>query len=81
MLISGTERFSTYSGYRGTFRWGGDAPDGFAAAPRTVITAFDALFFARKDYYRQFSRECVLRELDKAASAFASRCAALGFRV
>lgn len=59
------------SGYRSTFRWESDVPDGHVTASDTVITAFDALYVSRKDYRRQFTRNPILRELDKAASAFA----------
>lgn len=74
VLIIGAQRYSNYTGYRDTFAWASHHEDKTARAAdgrlRTIITAIDAVSFPPAQIYRQFSREYVLRELNKAYIGF-----------
>ena len=43
-------------------------------AARSVITVFDALYFAPHDYAKQFADRAILRELDKVDSGIQQGC-------
>ena len=86
LLITGSERFSTYTGYASTFQFSGNFVDNagkdallsageypLQAAEyrrRTTVTAMDALHFAPSQYGSQFQIHAIRRELDKAFAAF-----------
>jgi len=74
LLVTGAERFSSYSGYAQTFRWTGDYMD-FTPRDRwgrrcTEIIAIDAHVF--HCYSDQFRGSSLKRELDKAYCGFRS---------
>ena len=71
LLICGAQVVSRYTGYRQSFRWSGPVhPPESEGATRRVVTVMDALDTHRHPA-RQFSRKHMVRELDKAAGAFA----------
>jgi hypothetical protein len=60
-----------------TYYWSvGDMNDVQAgeAAAQSVITVFDALYFAPHDYAKQFADRAILRELDKVDSGIQQGC-------
>lgn len=83
IVITGAERFSSYTGYGRSLRFGGEFVDsrprlGAAAAARgvdadsfaTCVIAIDALPTPRGRLRSQYSREYIARELLKAAAGF-----------
>eukprot|EP01006_Ploeotia_vitrea_P048399 TRINITY_DN67231_c15_g1_i3.p1 TRINITY_DN67231_c15_g1~~TRINITY_DN67231_c15_g1_i3.p1 ORF type:complete len:670 (+),score=79.62 TRINITY_DN67231_c15_g1_i3:32-2041(+) len=69
--IVGSERFSSYSGYGGSFEWSGahhDSDKDMHGQPLTRVIAFDALVVWNDG--SQFSPHSILRELNKAMIAF-----------
>ncbi|KAG1945338.1 poly(ADP-ribose) glycohydrolase [Pimephales promelas] len=73
LIITGTERFSRYSGYSHTYRWDGNHDD---QTPRdewqrrvTEIVAIDALRY--RNFLQQFLPDNMTRELNKAFCGFA----------
>ncbi|KAJ8317850.1 hypothetical protein KUTeg_002941 [Tegillarca granosa] len=74
LIMKGCERFSNYDGYASTFKWSGNYID---TTPRdswghicTEVVAIDALVI--HDYGRQFRKDLVKRELNKAYCGFSS---------
>lgn len=74
ILILGAQRYSNYTGYGDTFSWSGHHED---QTPRdalgrrcTYITAIDAIMFPLNNASRQFRKEYVYRELNKAFIGF-----------
>eukprot|EP00128_Syssomonas_multiformis_P011885 Colp12_sorted_trinity150504_noHs@9308 len=72
IVITGAERFSSYSGYSQTMQWAGDYVD---ESPRdsygrllTNLFAIDALVF--RNYSSQFTDQALSRELNKAYIGF-----------
>ncbi|XP_055745606.1 poly(ADP-ribose) glycohydrolase-like isoform X2 [Salvelinus fontinalis] len=72
LIITGTEQYSTYTGYADSYRWDGKHQD---KTPRdtwqrrcTEIVAMDALMF--KNFFEQFHPEKMNRELNKAYCGF-----------
>ncbi|XP_070296667.1 poly(ADP-ribose) glycohydrolase [Salvelinus sp. IW2-2015] len=72
LIITGTEQYSTYTGYADSYLWDGKHQD---KTPRdtwqrrcTEIVAMDALMF--KNFLEQFHPEKMNRELNKAYVAF-----------
>ena len=74
VLILGAQRYSNYSGYRDTFTWSGHHDDTIprdaSGHRRTYITAIDAIHFALNTSSKQFKKEYVYRELNKAYIGF-----------
>uniref|UniRef100_A0A8C2ZNC4 poly(ADP-ribose) glycohydrolase n=1 Tax=Cyclopterus lumpus TaxID=8103 RepID=A0A8C2ZNC4_CYCLU len=73
VIITGTQQYSTYTGYAQTYQWDGSHQD---TTPRdgwqrrcTEIVAIDALQF--KNFLEQFKPEKLNRELNKAYCGFA----------
>ncbi|KAJ1330007.1 hypothetical protein BSLG_009795 [Batrachochytrium salamandrivorans] len=70
----GAERYSDYSGYADTLQWAGSHIDVLSRDERgrkkRDIFAMDAIKFSYHMGRRQFDRECVLRDLTKAYTAF-----------
>jgi len=75
IIITGAERYSTYTGYASTFKFGGDykdeTPRDSLGRRKTVILAIDASIF--KVPSRQFSPKSITRELNKAYCGFYTR--------
>jgi poly(ADP-ribose) glycohydrolase len=74
VLIIGPQRYSNYSGYRDSFAWQSHHEDAThrdsSGRIRTIITAIDAISFPPMHAYRQFSKNYILRELNKAYIGF-----------
>ncbi|XP_043273552.1 poly(ADP-ribose) glycohydrolase-like [Venturia canescens] len=74
LVISGIERYSKYDGYSNNFTWTGDyvdeTPRDNSGRKRTSVVAIDALYFKQPN--AQFSKENILRELNKAYVGFSS---------
>ena len=74
MLMVGAERFSNYTGYAKTFRYGGDHQDLTAqdaiGRRKTYIVGMDASHFRFGDTDEQFSAHAIEREMTKAYAAF-----------
>ena len=89
LLITGSERFNSYTGYASSFQFSGNFADNTskealltAGAPplhtaeyrrKSTITAMDAIHFGPGQYASQFQMENIRRELDKAFVAFQVR--------
>lgn len=77
ITIVGGEQFCTYTGYARSLAFGGDyrdpSPRDADGTPLVAITAMDALDFRGEDssLRRQMQEPLMLRELEKAAAAFA----------
>ncbi|CAI5701253.1 unnamed protein product [Peronospora effusa] len=78
-VIHGTERYSTYQGYGGSFVYGGNfedttslesLPDG-RLRRQCVVVGMDATDYGKERVQRQYTREHVLRDLVKAYAGFA----------
>ena len=80
ILITGAEQFSMYAGYAGTFTYTGQHRDTNPVDDRlrrcVSIVAIDATRYAGELPARQFRKESILRELNKAYSGFTCRLAA-----
>ncbi|XP_039276778.1 poly(ADP-ribose) glycohydrolase isoform X2 [Nilaparvata lugens] len=79
LIITGVERYNLYSGYGSTFRWTGNVVD---RTPRDqfgrrscVLVAIDAFNFQRAS--KQYSTQCIQRELNKAYAGFSWGCSNL----
>jgi hypothetical protein len=79
-VIHGSERFSTYTGYGGTFRFAGSVQDTTAFEPfqhgqqrrrQSVVVGIDAISYGGNNVSRQYSHRCILRDLTKAVVGFA----------
>ncbi|KAL8616975.1 hypothetical protein ACOMHN_041893 [Nucella lapillus] len=75
LVMTGCEQFSEYEGYADSFKWKNDYQDptkrdGLGRLCCEVV-AIDALVF-RNNYYRQFKRPSIIRELNKAYCGFMS---------
>uniref|UniRef100_A0A0A1WZR8 poly(ADP-ribose) glycohydrolase n=1 Tax=Zeugodacus cucurbitae TaxID=28588 RepID=A0A0A1WZR8_ZEUCU len=72
LLMVGTERFSDYSGYAGTFEWAGNHEDSIprdsSRRRQTHIVAIDALHFMQSQH--QYREDLIKRELNKAYVGF-----------
>ncbi|XP_028894006.2 poly(ADP-ribose) glycohydrolase isoform X2 [Zeugodacus cucurbitae] len=72
LLMVGTERFSDYSGYAGTFEWAGNHEDNIprdsSRRRQTHIVAIDALHFMQSQH--QYREDLIKRELNKAYVGF-----------
>ncbi|XP_039751600.1 poly(ADP-ribose) glycohydrolase-like [Pararge aegeria] len=72
VMIKGSERFSTHSGYDMTFKWAGDYRDETPRDPsnrrRCAILVMDARWFPQP--YEQYSKRMFDRELNKAYVGF-----------
>ncbi|KAJ8406809.1 hypothetical protein AAFF_G00297250 [Aldrovandia affinis] len=73
LIVTGTEKYSKYTGYSESYKWAGDHVD---ETPRddwerrcTEIVAIDALRF--RHFLEQFQPEKINRELNKAYCGFA----------
>jgi poly(ADP-ribose) glycohydrolase len=74
IVITGTAQFSSYAGYAQNFSYTGPYHDVDEDMKRCVsIVAMDALTYSRTSSARQFERESILRELNKAYSGFSCR--------
>ncbi|KAL8565004.1 hypothetical protein ACOMHN_003380 [Nucella lapillus] len=73
LIMTGCERYSEYKGYSDSFCWKGDFVDKTQRDKLgrlcCEVVAIDAQVF-RADYYKQFKRTCVDRELNKAYCGF-----------
>ncbi|XP_076454449.1 poly(ADP-ribose) glycohydrolase-like [Babylonia areolata] len=73
LVMTGCERYSEYEGYSDTFRWKDDCQDPTERDELgrlcCEVVAIDAQVF-RSDYYKQFKRSCIERELNKAYCGF-----------
>ncbi len=76
LLITGSERYSSYSGYASTFQWSGDYVDQAITDEwgrrQIQVVAIDALVF-RGSGKAQFKPGVMNRELNKAYSGFVSQ--------
>jgi len=74
IIITGTEQYSTYTGYSNTYAWSGPCKDDTSVDPWNrkccKITAIDAICFWPETVHYQFKSEHVLRELNKAHCGF-----------
>ncbi|KAH8397875.1 hypothetical protein KR222_004719, partial [Zaprionus bogoriensis] len=74
LLMVGSERFSNYTGYAGSFVWAGNhedrTPYDSSRRRRTAIVAIDALSFSQISTTHQYREELILRELNKASIGF-----------
>ncbi|CAH0581095.1 unnamed protein product [Chrysodeixis includens] len=72
LMIIGAERYSNYTGYGHTFRWAGDCVDltpfDSSGRRRCAVLAIDALPYS--SVIREFSRDAITRELNKAWVGF-----------
>ncbi|XP_026732531.1 poly(ADP-ribose) glycohydrolase isoform X2 [Trichoplusia ni] len=72
LMIIGAERYSKYSGYGQSFRWAGPHCDGSprdsSGRRRRALLAIDALPYSSLS--REFSRDAITRELNKAWVGF-----------
>lgn len=79
ILILGAQRYSNYTGYSDTFEWSGhhedETPRDAVGRRRTYITAIDAVMFPFNDAKRQFRKEYIYRELNKAFIGFLASAA------
>ncbi|XP_050294562.1 poly(ADP-ribose) glycohydrolase [Anthonomus grandis grandis] len=75
VIIIGTERFNSYTGYGDTFEWSGDyrdvTPRDIYGRLRTSVCVIDATMYHRPK--EQFSGSQMIRELNKAYVGFHSR--------
>ncbi|KAK7498583.1 hypothetical protein BaRGS_00010243 [Batillaria attramentaria] len=75
LVMTGCEQYSEYTGYADSFEWARNHVDETPRDPWgrrcTEVVAIDALVF-RNDYNRQFKRQSVVRELNKAYCGFMS---------
>ena len=75
LVMTGFERFSNYTGYASSFKFSGmhddqtrvDANSGHRLVR---LVAIDALFFSGDARRRQYSKDCIERELNKAFVGF-----------
>lgn len=74
MLVSGSLRYSTYTGYSDSFRFNSSFRDEEAMQNTTHVMIFDALSFESKDSRFQFRAGETKRELEKAVAAFSYFC-------
>ena len=71
LLLSGFERFASYSGYASTFAFGGAYVDAAVAASESChLLAVDATHFRRHERWRQFGPQHLERELNKSYIGF-----------
>ncbi|KAJ8578140.1 hypothetical protein ON010_g1064 [Phytophthora cinnamomi] len=78
-VIHGTERFSSYQGYGGSFVYGGNFQDSTSLVPQAdgrlrrdcVIVGIDATDYGSARVERQYTRGHVWRDLVKAYAGFA----------
>jgi len=74
LIITGAERYSSYTGYADSFAWSGDYIDSTICdgwgRKQTQIFAIDALVF--NDYASQFKPGVLRRELNKLYAAFST---------
>ncbi|KAJ3105222.1 rRNA-binding ribosome biosynthesis protein rpf2 [Phlyctochytrium planicorne] len=74
LVIIGTERCSSYSGYASTFTWDGPYEDtaelDALGRKQNEIIAIDALYFMKPRSKQQFQRKAIVRELNKAYTGF-----------
>lgn len=71
MLITGSMRYSRYTGYARTFRYAGPFDDVYGKDHPTDVVVFDAIGYnSPEDARRQFTVEDTKRELVKVAAAF-----------
>lgn len=74
LIITGAERYSSYTGYADSFAWSGDYIDATICdnwgRKQTQIFAIDALVF--NDYDSQFKPGLLRRELNKLHAAFST---------
>ena len=74
LIITGAERYSSYTGYADSFAWSGDYIDATIrdnwGRKQTQIFAIDALVFS--DYASQFKPGVLRRELNKLYVAFST---------
>ncbi|XP_030598520.1 poly(ADP-ribose) glycohydrolase [Archocentrus centrarchus] len=72
LIITGSQQFSSYSGFGDTFEWAGPYQDNFErdewARLKRQILAIDALKF--RDRTEQYNRKHIFRELNKAYCGF-----------
>ncbi|XP_075974224.1 poly(ADP-ribose) glycohydrolase-like [Anticarsia gemmatalis] len=72
LMIIGSERYSRYTGYGGTFQWAGDVldhtPRDSSGRRRCAVLAIDAV--PHHSAVKEFSRDAVTRELNKAWIGF-----------
>jgi poly(ADP-ribose) glycohydrolase len=75
ILMLGSERFSTTTGYALSLAYGGSCVDPCARLPDgttdVAVLALDALDYRRRDARAQYSPAAIRRELDKARIGFA----------
>ncbi|XP_029371475.1 poly(ADP-ribose) glycohydrolase [Echeneis naucrates] len=75
LIITGTQKFSMYSGFGDSFEWAGPYEDHLErdewCRRKRQILAIDALNF--KDGKEQFKMDCITRELNKAYCGFFGR--------
>eukprot|EP00833_Pecoramyces_ruminatium_P009789 jgi/Orpsp1_1/1183821/evm.model.c7180000086833.1 len=73
-VVMGVERFSNYSGWDDNFKFNGDyndeTPINEEKRRATEIVAIDPHYYSASEYYDQFSKKEVLRELNKLYSGF-----------
>lgn len=75
MLISGSMKYCTYTGYSTSFKFSGAFNDVYGLKNVTEIVAFDAIGYKTpEDAKGQFMARDTLRELEKATVAFAPTC-------
>ncbi|EDO46111.1 predicted protein [Nematostella vectensis] len=76
IIIKGTERFSSYTGYGDEFRYDGDVRDlaqrDMFGNLETTVVAIDATSFKHQPRDKQYEQGMVLRELNKALVGFHS---------
>ncbi|EDV92130.1 poly(ADP-ribose) glycohydrolase [Drosophila grimshawi] len=74
LLMVGSERFSNYTGYAGSFAWAGNhedrTPYDSSRRRHTAIVAIDALSFGQALQSHQYREDLILRELNKASIGF-----------
>lgn len=71
MLITGSMRYSKYTGYARTFRYAGPFDDVYGKDHPTDVVVFDAIGYSSpEDARRQFMMEDTKREMVKVAAAF-----------
>lgn len=72
VLISGCERFNSYSGYASTFKWTGcyddRTPFDSSRRRKCCVVAIDAIYFRNQSH--QYQEELMKRELNKAFVGF-----------
>ena len=72
LIMTGSERFSYYSGYSNTFKWQGGFTDNTTTdswrRKTTQVVAIDAISF--RNHWAQFQPDLLRRELNKAYAGF-----------